>query len=76
MVSVHILFQNLGMSPRALSISQSEEARLGSHAVAGKQQRYTQLLNRAMQDDNGRQVGYHPALPALWARDLGWQLRA
>ena len=53
-----------------------QKDRLGSHAVAGKQQRYTQLLNRAMQDDSGRQVGYHPAPPALWARDLGWQLRA
>ena len=25
---------------------------LGSHAVAGRQQRYTQLLNRAMQDNS------------------------
>lgn len=34
----------------------AQKASLGSHGVAGRQQRYTQLLNRALQDSGERQV--------------------
>lgn len=38
-----------------------QRARLGSHAVAGRQQRYTQLLNRALQDSGEAQVRPSPS---------------